>query len=330
MDVVQKVRKNIYRGDLLSNGDTVIVGVSGGPDSVALIHVLHALRHQLGLQLHIAHFNHALRKSSNADQNFVERLAKRLNLPCTIASWNNAKSNGKGSLEELAREQRLKFLTRLAKKKSAQAIALAHTDNDLAETVLMRILRGSGLKGIRGILPKREIQRCVFIRPFLGIKRLDIGNYLEKNRISYRIDPTNKQTKFYRNKIRHNLLPLLEKEYNKNTQGVLSKLSNQITIDYDYIELQARKLYNKQVTHSRNYKNIRINLGSLEKQHASMQRMLIRLCIEQLKGDTNRLTLTHIKEIEDLIYNRPAGALVHLPDEISVHKDRDDLILCSK
>src|SRR3989338_10902693 len=157
MDLIQKVKKTICRCKMFHAGDKVIVAVSGGGDSVFLIHALSTLRHELGINLHIAHLNHLLRKSADKDLRFVEVLAEKLNLPCTTAKMKIPKYKKKSSLEERARDIRLRFLVRTAKKYGADAIVLGHTKNDLAETVLMRILRGTGLQGMRGILPKRKI-----------------------------------------------------------------------------------------------------------------------------------------------------------------------------
>ena len=325
MNLVQKVKKYIQGLRLLSMGDRVIVGVSGGPDSVALIHFLYLLQHELALQLHIAHFNHALRKGSVVDEKFVKKLAHQLNLPFTTKCWDSSSLTKKGSFEETARNKRLEFLISLAKKKKANVIALGHTKNDLAETVLMRILRGTGLKGLRGILPKREFQNVRVIRPLLGIEKKELEQYLRKNRLSYRIDPSNRQLRFFRNKIRHRLLPYLEKEYNKNIQTILSNFSMLTTIDYDFLERQARSLFNNMAICSKNHSSIKFNIPLFNKQHPALQHYLIRLAIERLSGDTNRLTLCHSDEIEDLIRHRPARSLVHLPKRIHILKDTNKL-----
>jgi len=327
MHLNQKVKKNIQNNPLFTRGATVIVGTSGGPDSTALTHVLHNLQYELGFHLHIAHYNHNLHRSANLDQKFVEKLAEQLNIPCSVARWNNPKTLKKGSIEEAARKNRFQFFNRLANKINTQAVVLAHTKDDLAETVLMRILRGTGLQGLRGILPVRKMEGIYYIRPFLTVKKDDILTFLRKKNIHYRTDPTNKKTEFFRNKIRLELLPLLADQYNCNVKELLVNLADNITTDYSYIEAQAQKQFTKLAKYSPNKKNVSINLSLYSSQHPALKRMIIRSGIKQLKGDTNRLTLTHYREIEDFLQNRPQRSTVHLPRNISIRKNSKYLIL---
>ena len=322
MDFISKVRHFVGTHRLFHRGDTIIVGVSGGPDSVALIHILNRLRFEMGLQLHMAHFNHHLRPSAGTDQKFVEQLARRLNVPLTVGHWPRPQSIRKGSLEERAREKRFDFLRRLALKINAQSIALAHTQNDLAETVLMRILRGAGLQGLRAILPARTIEGVEIIRPLLTVTRGDIENYLKKNKLSFRTDPTNRQTQYFRNKIRLKLLPLLEKEYNKNIRSVLANVSEIVTADYDFLEEEASRYFSRTAHYSPRRKTIKFPTTAFLKLHPAMKRMLLRMSIERLKGDTKRLTAYHFSEIEELLDCRPVQSVVHLPQELRIRKEK--------
>lgn len=327
MHLNKQVKKNIQNNPLFVRGSTIIVGTSGGPDSTALTHVLHKLQYELGFHLHIAHYNHNLHRNADQDQKFVEQLSEQLNVPCSVETWKNPKALKKGSLEDAARQRRFQFFNRLAKKINAQAIVLAHTSDDLAETVLMRILRGTGLQGLRGILPARRINDIHYIRPLLAVKKTDILLFLKKRNIDYRIDPTNKKTEFFRNKIRLKLLPLLSKQYNSNIKELLTNLADNIATDYDYIENQTQKLFDKITSHSPGKKNIQIDLKLYSKQHPALKRMIIRKGIKHLKGDTNRLTLAHYREIDDFLQNRPQKSVVHLPKKISIRKNSKYLIL---
>lgn len=327
MHLNQKVKKNIQNNLLFIRGATVIVGTSGGPDSTALTHILHNLQYELGFHLHIAHYNHNLHRNANPDQKFVEQLAEQLNVPCSVERWNNPKALKKGSIEDAARQRRFQFFNRLANKINAQTVVLAHTKDDLAETVLMRILRGTGLQGLRGILPVRKMKNICYIRPLLTVKKDDLLAFLRRKNIRYRIDPTNKKTEFFRNKIRLELLPLLSKQYNCNIKELLVNLADNIATDYDYIETQAQKLFTKLAKCSSNNKNVRIDLDLYSSQHPALKRMIIRSGIKQLKGDTNRITLTHYREIEDFLQNRPQRSIVHLPRNISIRKSSKYLIL---
>ena len=186
----------------------------------------------------------------------------------------------------------------------------------------MRILRGCGLKGIRGILPKKNIRNFQFIRPLLEIKKKEVEFYLKKNKIRFRIDPTNKQTKFFRNKIRHKLLPLLEAEYSGNLKQLLANLSQNVIADFDYLESQAQKIFKKLTKVSTNKKNIKFDIDSFKKQHKAIQRMLVRIAIKNLKGNTNRLTFEHNNDVQNLIQSGSDKTVVSLPDNIRIQKNQ--------
>ena len=329
MKFIDQVKNTMKAQKLVSPGDKIIVGVSGGPDSVALLYLLNTLRYDLGITLHVAHFNHKLRKSADRDQKFVIKLSRKLHVPITVSSAQQKFWKIKGSLEELARRYRFDFLIRTARKYKTSVIALGHTQDDLTETVLMRILRGTGMAGMRAILPKRVIQGVTFVRPLLNFSKKEILSFLKKETIPYRIDPSNRSQKFFRNKIRLQLLPLLERQYNKNIREVLTHLANTMAIDYDYIEKDGELIFGRLV--QREHESlIKISLNKFAKLEPSLQRIILRLAIEKLKGNLNRLTLVHMTEMEDLIQNRPRGAIVHLPDQIFVSKDENSLLILSK
>ena len=326
MNIPEQVRETIDDHKLLRKGERVIVGVSGGPDSVVLLTVLNALRYELGITLHAAHLNHQLRNDARLDQRFVEKLCERWKLPLTVGSLKKSDFKKNGSQEEIARDYRFGFFMDLAKKQGAQVIALGHTQDDLAETVLMRVIRGTGLMGMRGILPRRQINGFRFIRPLLDIPRLEIERFLKKEKLAFRIDSSNTDLKFFRNQIRRELIPDLEKSYNRRIKEVLAHLANVLAGDYDYLESQSKKVLTK-LLESQSPAAIKLKLEPLQKIHRALQRMLIRLSIERLKGDLNQLTFGHLAEIEDLIAHRPTGSIVHLPGGLSVSRDKKCLIV---
>lgn len=316
--ILRDVKKIVDASGALSCGDTVIIGVSGGPDSVALLHILSTLRHELGLSLHVAHFNHGWRKSANRDEHFVRRLASEWGLPCSCARMSGRLLKAASALEERGRVQRLRFFERLAKKINARAVILGHTQDDLVETVLMHILRGSGLQGMRGMLAHRKIQGIVLIRPLLGVRKRDILAYLKRNRIRYRQDPTNQRARFFRNRVRLELLPFLEKNYNSGIRVALANLADTVCADYDYLEVEARKVFERMAKHVSNNKAVRLNRKAFMRQPEAIKRMLIRLAVERVQGNMNRLTLAHMREIEDMLSRRRVGSIIHFPGHIRV------------
>ena len=313
--ILGNVLNAISKYRLIEKGDRIVIGVSGGPDSVALLYVLNALRQEFDLGLHVAHLDHKLRKDSIKDRLFVEMLCRRLKLSITVEQAHVARMAKKGgSLEEIARNARLRFFFKVAKKYRAKKIALAHTFDDQAETVLMRVLRGSGLYGLAGILPKRKMGDFEIIRPLLETRRRAINAYLLRIKITPRIDTTNASDIYFRNKVRNRLIPLLEKEYNPNIKNVLSAMAQTAGYDYDYLASVALRLMGRM--------GQKMRLDRLLKLHPALRRLLMRLHIARVSGNTRRITFQHIVEIEDLLFNRPLNSVVDLPKGVSVVKKK--------
>jgi len=326
--IVKKFKKFIQDYNLIEKNDKIVVGVSGGPDSVALLYLLNGLRKEFSLTLHIAHLDHGLRKDSYKDREFVEELSKKLKLPITISQVNLKELPKRASIEEMARNARLEFLFKVAKEIKANKIALGHNLDDQAETVLMRILRGSGLYGLCGILPKRKLYGFTIIRPLLGITRREINAYLKRKKIEVRQDYTNLKDIYLRNRIRNRLFPILEKEYNKNIKNILVNMAESIGYDYAYLLKLAKNVFLKKAKILKG--KIEFNLKEFLKLEPALKRMLIRLGIEKLKGNLRRLEFRHIKEIEDLLFRRPTNSIVDLPQGILITKTKSKLVISSR
>jgi len=315
--IIDRIRTTIEKYNLVSKGDRIVVGVSGGPDSVALLYLLNSLKKEFKLSLHIAHLDHMLRKDSYKDAEFVKELAKKLTISVTTAQINVKELAKRGSPEQIARNARLGFLCKVAKDVKANRIALGHNLDDQAETVLMRILRGAGLYGLSGILPKRKISGFDVIRPLIEVKRKDIEEFLKKKKIKPCFDVSNSEDIYFRNRVRNKLLPLLEREYNRNIKEVLANTAQSIAYDYDYLQRLALRAMRGMQT--------KLNLNKLLKLHPAIQRLIVRRAIASVKGDTRRITFQHIREIEDLVLNRPLNSIVDLPKGVSVVKKKTAL-----
>ncbi|MEW6171161.1 MAG: tRNA lysidine(34) synthetase TilS, partial [Candidatus Omnitrophota bacterium] len=304
---------------MLESGDSLLVGVSGGPDSVCLVHLLNSLKKELNLKIFVAHLDHCLRKDSHKDLLFVKNLSSRLNLNFISESINVGNFTKDNSLEEAARKIRFDFFFRRAKKLKIKKIVLGHNLDDQAETVLMRLIRGAGLLGLSAIAPVKKINNFFILRPLLSIKRKDIEKYLKKNKIKYHLDYTNKDILFFRNKIRQELLPLLEKKYNTKIKEILANTRDNIALDYEYLSLLTQDAFKKCIKYNRKHE-IKIDLSKFLRLHPSLQRMVLRRCLQQLCGNTRRFDAQHIKELNSLIYERPYNSFVDLPQNISVIK----------
>lgn len=326
MSLLNKFKKTVRLYNLITQRDKLVIGVSGGADSVALTLLLRALSKELRLSLHIAHLNHGLRgNESKQDADFVSALAKKLNLPVTTSEVDVTKLCVSGSLEEIARKARLDFLFGVARKFKAKKIALGHTLDDQAETVIMRILRGSGLMGLSGILPKRKMGDFIIVRPLLEIPRNEIERFLKAKKVTPRIDATNLKDMYFRNRIRHKLLPELKK-YNPNIKTVLANMAENLALDYEYIAAKAFTAF-KTIRKGKGKAGLTLILEKLLSVHPSLQNMALRFSFEELKGDTRRLTFSHIKELNDLVSHRPYGSIVDLPSRISAVKNQKELCI---
>lgn len=321
------VREYIRANGLIKPGDKILIGVSGGPDSAALLDILFTLRHELGAEIAVAHFNHGLRRGAKADENFTRALAARYNLKFFAGAWGNGAKKPASGIEEKARQARLKFFAQTMKRGGYTKLALAHTQNDVAETFLMRIIRGSGLKGLQTILPGRELEGMTVIRPLLAVGKPELLAYLRGRGLDYRTDPTNRQNDFTRNAVRNDLLPRLAKSYNPNIISVLADASGNMAVDYDFIAAQAEAVFAKLAQPGKSKGKIAFSLKPFCRQHPAMQKMLLRLACEKLAGDLNGLDYRHWKEVEGLITARPNESIVNLPRSLKVRKTAASLVL---
>ncbi|MBF0388044.1 MAG: tRNA lysidine(34) synthetase TilS [Candidatus Omnitrophica bacterium] len=296
---------------LIQPGAKLLVAVSGGADSMALLYALYHARRDLGLRLIVAHYDHSLRASSVLDRSFVKQVAARLGLPF-LTEINRRATPRKGSIEEYARDLRYDFLFRMAVKHEASAVLTAHTRDDLAETVLMRILRGTGLAGLQAILPRRTVSGCELVRPMLVFSRAEVEAYLKGLKVKFRNDPTNRSLDFERNKVRKILIPYLAKNFNPGVKDNLARLADIAALDQAYIEEQAGLFIKARLKVTAS--EVSIPLEALKGLHGSMRRTVLRAMVMALHGDTRPLSLAHIISIDQALFSEGSGtAFVRRP-----------------
>jgi len=245
--MLERVRQHLVQLHMVAKGDRVIVSVSGGPDSVALLHSLAQLAPALGLSLHVFHLDHALRgEESSADARYVAQLAERLGIPATVIALQPGELHRlPGSLQANARRRRYEEIRHLAGQIGATKVATGHTQDDQAETVLMRILRGAGTKGLAGIPPIRTQGKLTFIRPLLLVSRQEVELYCAEHKLFPRLDASNTKTDYLRNRIRLRLIPLLAREYNPAIQANLSQLAEIMREEDQFLELLGQEAYRR-------------------------------------------------------------------------------------
>ena len=243
----ESIIKTIKEYNLIKDGDKLIVGVSGGPDSICLLDILNKIQQKVNnsvskFSIEVAHINHQIREEANEDEEYVETYCKKNNINFHVKRIDVAKfaNTNKIGTEEAGRKIRYEFFEEILQKTNANKIVTAHNKNDNAETVLMNILRGSGTKGLKGIEPIRENK---FIRPLILTKRTDIEEYCKQNKLEPRIDKTNKENIYTRNKIRNLLIPYLEKEFNPNIIEAINRLSEISKQENEYIEEKTIQAY---------------------------------------------------------------------------------------
>jgi len=333
MDLRRKVREFIEKHRLVSAGDCVLVGVSGGPDSVALLHLLYDLREELELRLEVAHLQHGIRgEEAEKDAVFVAGLAAKLGLPFHLKQINLRQMRaeaGKGNLEAWARDERYRFLTDVARRRGIGKIATAHTEDDQAETVLMWFLRGSGMKGLGGMSPRRRLNigggkssnGFLIIHPLLDVCKAEILQFLTENHLTYRLDRSNQDPVFLRNWIRLNLIPQLKERIDPHLPSRLARQAELIRDEEQFLDRLAHKELDAIRTHGG------INPALLLKHAKAMQRRLLRLWIEEIRGHLRDLDFQHVEEILDLITVGPPQGRLSIPGGWELVKEYEVLKL---
>ena len=344
----QELLEHIKKGKFVCPGDRVGVAVSGGADSVALLLLLLELREKLGIVLSVVHFNHKLRgKASDADEQFVAKLAAKHKVEFHSASADVAKKAKKerANLEDAARRARYDYFRSLADSGALTRIAVAHTADDQAETVLAHILRGTGLAGLGGIHP---VAGPVF-RPLLTTRRAELRAYLRRRKQSWREDATNRDTKRLRARIRKKLLPLLEKQFQPAIVEHLATLANLAREDEAFLQALVEERLTRAVQQS--HGTSRIALADLfgiaarkecneqlaeATQNAeksdnlkAMSKRIIRRLVERIKANTGQLSAKHVEALLHLARSGQAGSALALPGGVEVRRERDTLVFCS-
>jgi tRNA(Ile)-lysidine synthase len=318
---VRKVKGTISRYQMLDSGDLCIVGVSGGPDSVCLLHILHELREALEIGLVVAHYDHGLReKEDEAETQFVRRLASAMGLSFETEKASLLPLEGTSSMEERARNARYAFFEKLKRKLSAKKIALGHNLNDQAETVLMRLLRGSGPSGLAGIPPTRD---NTIIRPLIEMKRDEIESYLKARDLSYVIDSSNLQTDYLRNKIRLELLPQLL-EYQPKLIEHLGQLAHILRGENKFLEDHAERWVAREADQKRDG-DIVIPVGSFIELSEPVRNRVTRHLLKRIGKNLRRIDRGHIESVTMLAKGTNPQGILNLPNVITVKKIYDQL-----
>lgn len=300
--------------NMIKSGDKVLLGVSGGPDSVVLLHTLNALSNDLSITLHIAHLNHGIRgKQSDLDEEFVQDLAKHFGIEITTRKVDipSIKLDMRAGIEEAARAVRYSFLQETAANIGANKIAVGHNADDRAESVLLNLIRGAGVDGLGSIRPVRGN----IIRPLIDTFRWEIEAYIKEAGIPFRVDESNADINYSRNRIRHELIPLLEENYNPKIKTSLIRIADIASNQSEYLEESAQSTMN-QIASDGN-----INIQMLLNLPKALQYQIIRSEIRRVKGDLIDVTYEQVERVicelqsgEDFTITLPSGEIYAVRD----------------
>ncbi|MGQ9554399.1 MAG: tRNA lysidine(34) synthetase TilS [Anaerolineae bacterium] len=327
-DVASAVSEAICRYELLRHGDRVVVGFSGGPDSLALLHILQGLQDELDIRVYAAHLNHSLRGSdADADAEFARRTCLAWGVPLVIEQEDVAAlAQERGlAIEEAARQARYAFLARVAQEVGASAVAVGHNADDQVETVLMHLLRGSGLAGLRGMVPSLPLAdlhilgkgdvppNLRLIRPLLAVPRSAILQYCQQHGLSPRFDLSNLDKTYFRNRLRHELIPYLE-GFNPRIREIMRRSASVLSADCDYLRQQRERAWGEVVERA-DSQRVLFTLPSFQGLHLSLRRALIRQAIAWLRPPLRNIDMIHVEQaVQALDEDRGAGVKVTLPN----------------
>lgn len=324
MNIKNQFMKTLKKYDMVSKGDKVIIGVSGGPDSICLLHLFNDFKDGLGIQICVAHLDHMFRGGeSEKDADFVKALCHKLNIPFFQSKINVpdfAKKHG-FSPEDAARRVRYNFFNEVKEKTNANKIATGHNRNDHEETILMNIFRGAGVDGLTGIEPVRD---C-YIRPLIEISRNVIDTYLKQENISFKIDKTNLTTDFFRNSLRLELIPLITNKYCPHLGKSLRRLSKIARCDLSFMNEETEKAFSRVTKYKSG--NVIVDLMKFTKLHPAIKQRVIRLAVKKLVGNVKDFESKHTKLLVNFVEKAPVGKSIDLPKNIKVIKEYDSVIL---
>lgn len=311
-DLEQKVLATIQQHNLIKKGDKIVIGVSGGPDSMCMLNCLFCLQKKLSIELVVAHVNHMIRKQAEEETKYVQQFCKKIEVPCFIKYANITKMSQEQKLgtEEMGRKVRYEFFEEIAKKTKSNKIATAHNSNDNVETVMMNLLRGSGISGLKGIEIKcsRENSKLQgndkieYIRPILECARNEIEKYCQQKGLGPKIDDTNQENIYTRNKIRNELIPYLQKEFNPNIIQTLNRLSDLAQEEEIYFKEIVDQTY-ETLKIGENEKEIILDLHQFNTIPKVIKQRLLLYTINKVIGTTQGIAKIHIEDIIKLCEN---------------------------
>lgn len=298
--IEEKVLNTIQTNKLIQAGDSLVIGVSGGPDSMCLLNIL-IKQAKIPCTIHVAHINHQIRKEAEEEEEYVKQYCKKNNINFYVKRIDIIKyaNTNKIGTEEAGRKIRYQFFEEIRKQTKSNKIVTAHNQNDNVETILMKLIRGSGLTGLRGIEVIRENK---YIRPLIECERKEIEDYCKQNNLQPKIDKTNQENQYTRNKIRNCFIPYIQQEINPNLVQTIQRLSNIVKQEDDYIKKQMQQKYN-QIIVKQEKKQIILDLKTFNQLETVIKSRMILYIINDILNLPFTLQNVHIMDIIKLCNN---------------------------
>lgn len=303
--MLEKVLNTITKYNLIESGDRIVLGVSGGSDSICMLEILNKLKETLNFEIFVAHVNHGLRENAKIDEEYVKEFCEKINVECFVlhADIKKYSKQNKVGLEEAGRKIRYEFFDEILEKTSSNKIAIAHNKNDRVETIILNILRGTGSLGLKGI----DIKFNKYIRPLLEVQRSEIEEYVLKNNLNPRIDESNFENDYSRNKVRNIMIPYIKEKFNPNIINTIIRLSDIVSEETEYLDKQTEKEYNniliQEINLNKNVYNkskettIILDLKLFNNLDKVMQKRIILYSIKKIFNTTKNIEKIHLEDI---------------------------------
>mgnify|MGYP006285757993 FL=1 len=328
MDFLERFKENLSDKHLVNNNDKLLLGVSGGPDSLTMLDLFYKIKEDLNLSLLVFHLNHSFREESDEEAEFVKRFCDKRQIEAIIKKYDVPHYIKENNLspEEGAREVRFKFLKEIYQKRDFDKISLAHNKDDLVETILFNIFRGTGMRGLKGIEDKLKYNGMELIHPILIFYRSEILDYCKYNNLNPVFDPSNESNLYSRNRIRNNILPLIENQINENAKKVIAQMSETIKEDYAFIQTHSHKLL-EDILMEKSAEKYILNLKELKEIHPAIIKRILNIILKELKGNVDNFYYKHYSDIIRFIEENKTGDILDLPDNINLKISYDKLFV---
>ncbi len=336
----EKILKTIQDNNLIEKNDKIIIGVSGGPDSMCLLDILYCLKESIEFEIAVCHINHGIRKEADSETAYVENYCKQRKIPCFVKriKVEELAKEKKIGTEEMGRKIRYEFFEETLAKIKANKIATAHTANDNAETVLMNIMRGSAISGLKGIeinrkeninLAGKEKFEITYIRPLRETTRQEVEEYCEQKELQPKIDKSNFENTYTRNKIRNNLIPYLKKEYNPNIIQTINRLSDLAKDDEEYFSKIVAQEY-ETLKIGENEKEIILDLKRFNTLEKVIKTRILLYTINEVTGTTQGIAKIHLEDIIKLCQNNVGNKYLTPHKNIKIFVKKGKIFITSK